>query len=729
MEQQEVQVAPELYGGNQVNNDIESEFKVESRKPSSIYLHKNEPRISEVPGFIRPDTPETVITEYPTNPDLSLYCEKCQLHIALHQLKEHRFLHKALQALRYKGTNKPETLDALIKRRRFVLKQMRKGTTSEKPLDSTEVQRLNEAYEYMKSLIENTYEQNRRIYERINTDVEGVGLNCSPACVLGLGMCSSQNERFKCEMEDTRVFQDYFGNDRNKSFFGVYDGHNGYFAAEVASNELHHILLKEMSRFDPMTSCTCAVNMIRNSVMSDYDMNRPSTRNSERVKLHDVSANMIHQILHTCEENMDNLNEVEMSLEQIEKYQRKHKTPEKDPFSEKMQSAFYKSYAVVDHLLTYGMDEHSRVRWSGCSGLSVVIQNTAKTESLDDQEDDRGTNYDDTDSVSSGHPAPKEMGVIHLANAGNVRVVLVRDNKPYRMSRDHTPYSPKEKARVIKAGGYISESEKDLKVNGILSATRGLGNHGDPKLKKCIPCEPYTRSIPIDQYAQFLILATKGVWEVFTDEEAAILLYQMLPNNRLSPSPSKISNSLQALLAEYNSQLSQTLRPESGTSQGLASAASYYSVGPHHSAQPGGEDGKENVNNENDSEMKQTAPTGGNMKHRPDTGKSVASHVSFAKEDRVMSPNADLKTEVGSQVLDIYDEGGDSGNEGDIETSTDYLSFGGMLSRASEYPLTREVIQREFAKAMSEKLVQAALLAGAKDNITVMVILLPGCGL
>ena len=43
--------------------------------------------------------------------------------------------------------------------------------------------------------------------------------------------------------------------------------------------------------------------------------------------------------------------------------------------------------------------------------------------------------------------------------------------------------------------------------------------------------------------------------------------------------------------------------------------------------------------------------------------------------------------------------------------------------------ITKEEIQRDYARALSERLTQAALLAGAKDNITVMVILLPGCGL
>ena len=44
-------------------------------------------------------------------------------------------------------------------------------------------------------------------------------------------------------------------------------------------------------------------------------------------------------------------------------------------------------------------------------------------------------------------------------------------------------------------------------------------------------------------------------------------------------------------------------------------------------------------------------------------------------------------------------------------------------------PISREEVQREFARAMAERLVQAALLAGAKDNITATVVLLPGCGL
>ena len=43
--------------------------------------------------------------------------------------------------------------------------------------------------------------------------------------------------------------------------------------------------------------------------------------------------------------------------------------------------------------------------------------------------------------------------------------------------------------------------------------------------------------------------------------------------------------------------------------------------------------------------------------------------------------------------------------------------------------VTVEEVRSEVAQVMAETLTQAALLAGAKDNITVMVLLLPGAGL
>ena len=37
-------------------------------------------------------------------------------------------------------------------------------------------------------------------------------------------------------------------------------------------------------------------------------------------------------------------------------------------------------------------------------------------------------------------------------SSGNVQAVLVRGNRPYILTKDHTPYNKKEKNRVLKDG-------------------------------------------------------------------------------------------------------------------------------------------------------------------------------------------------------------------------------------------------------------------------------------
>ena len=91
---------------------------------------------------------------------------------------------------------------------------------------------------------------------------------------------------------------------------------------------------------------------------------------------------------------------------------------------------------------------------------------------------------------------------------------------------------------------------------------------------------------------------------------------------------------------------------------------------------------------------------------------------------------ADMKTEVGSNHEGEWDYGvgEDSGNEADLDTEGVSFIQDPSLILETSAP-TKEEIQRQYAKGMAERLCQAALLAGAKDNITVMIVLFPGCGL
>ncbi|XP_023931873.1 protein phosphatase 2C-like domain-containing protein 1 [Lingula anatina] len=638
---------------------------------------------------VRATTPETELSEYPEKPDITMMCDKCKIFVDLRDLKDHRAYHNSLETMRYFGDDYPEDLQALVQRRILLLRELRSEYDDGLPPDAKMVQTINSAFELLKSDLEDTYTASRQMEEKMEITSEGLGLNCRPKCVLAMGMCSDRNERWKNSMEDCRVFQDSFGEDDNKSYFAIYDGHGGAYAAEMAASELQYYLLKEMQNFDPN------VQFDHIFTMDELDEKGSSNGHSYRGKSGGLSG----------------------------RKSRGHSEAKKkkDPYSENMSSAFIEAYYQTDHYLSFGKDEQSRVRWSGCSALTVLLQNTCPEEYV--LPDTR-----DQPEVSKPEP-PKQLGLLHLAHAGNVQAILVRDNRAYRLTRNHTPTNDKERARVIKEGGYISESDKNKLVNGILLATRGLGNHGDVKLKKCVPCEPFTTTVPIDQYAQFLILASHGIWEVFSENEAAALLVQLLPSNQI-PAPSVVSTSVNLLLAEYNARGQSNMEDiDASIYTPMSKAYDQRNKSQQSNMRKLSFNDEINIDSVSVTSKKSAGKT--NVMNKQAQSPILEQHEENNKPlaENHLKPNYDpddMRTEIGSNTG--YESGHESGEEGDVESMTDLLSMPGQSGRSS-FALTREDIQRDFAKVMSERLVHAALLAGAKDNITAMVILFPGCGL
>ncbi|WAR11469.1 PP2D1-like protein [Mya arenaria] len=697
----------------------------------------------------RTDTPETMLTEYPFRPapDISIICEKCKSFIPLTALKEHRSFHQALTLLRY-GSDEPKNSDLLLKRRNFVMRKIKSAATKDKPVTPQQIQEINDAYEYLKSLLDGNFEEMRQVREDVNAGVGGVALNCSPDCVHAVGIAASANERWKSYMEDTRIFQDCFGEDKHKCFLGLYDGYHGRFAAEMAASELHKLLLSEMIKFDPRTKSVMGSNVLGEPDISHYKFERPDTKQSERAVLYDESVSIIQNIINICESKYNEMiKRLDSDPENLDKLKEepsnegKKKKRQKTPFEQKMENSFARAYYYLDILLSYGKDENSRIRWSGCSAATCVIQDLTEEEALET----------DRESVVSERAATGQLD------------------------------PPKTVMSMV--WGTLTESNKDCCVNGVLLTTRGLGNHGDLPLKKCVLVEPHTGSAPIDQYAQFLILATRG----------------LLPNNQI-PAPNRVSSTLNSLfdhMAPSNS--SQDLpssrrvsfssrentpnggRKSTEAQQGRQRSATLESVaeslkedGSVKSSQgstkgQGQEKGQESDNSQgqssktavegqrsSDENDKEKAAEGQGQlsdSQRSESQRSKASTPGEGKQSESSSqiqnqstpsssqPNSsdkstkpkknyreqDMQTEVGSHQGDESD----SGNEADVESYLDNVSFPGSISRISLFdgPPSREQIQRNHAQYMAQHLVQAALLAGAKDNVTVMIVLLPGSGL
>lgn len=61
---------------------------------------------------------------------------------------------------------------------------------------------------------------------------------------------------------------------------------------------------------------------------------------------------------------------------------------------------------------------------------------------------------------------------LYVANAGDSRSVLCTGGKAKEMSKDHKPDDEKERERIIKAGGYVT----DGRINGNLNLSRAIGD-------------------------------------------------------------------------------------------------------------------------------------------------------------------------------------------------------------------------------------------------------------
>ncbi|PRQ28001.1 putative protein-serine/threonine phosphatase [Rosa chinensis] len=108
---------------------------------------------------------------------------------------------------------------------------------------------------------------------------------------------------------------------------------------------------------------------------------------------------------------------------------------------------------------------------------------------------------------------------IIVANCGDSRAVLCRGKEPMALSVDHKPNREDEYARIEAAGGKVIQWNGH-RVFGVLAMSRSIG---DRYLKPWIIPDPEVMFIPRTKDDECLILASDGLWDVMTNEEACDL--------------------------------------------------------------------------------------------------------------------------------------------------------------------------------------------------------------
>ncbi|RIA93841.1 hypothetical protein C1645_690376 [Glomus cerebriforme] len=115
---------------------------------------------------------------------------------------------------------------------------------------------------------------------------------------------------------------------------------------------------------------------------------------------------------------------------------------------------------------------------------------------------------DDNKSGASGLVVYISGTILYVANVGDTRAVIGRNNgNAHEIASNHSKISPSEIERVREAGGFISH---DGLVNDEVNVSRSFGHF---HLTPVINANPSIEKIHLSEQDEFIILATRGLWD------------------------------------------------------------------------------------------------------------------------------------------------------------------------------------------------------------------------
>ncbi|KAE8698452.1 putative protein phosphatase 2C 59 [Hibiscus syriacus] len=131
----------------------------------------------------------------------------------------------------------------------------------------------------------------------------------------------------------------------------------------------------------------------------------------------------------------------------------------------------------------------------------------------------KSENNQNRDAGSTASTAILVGNRLLVANVGDSRAVICIGGNAIAVSRDHKPDQTDERQRIEDAGGFVMWAGT-WRVGGVL-AVRAFG---DRLLKQYVVADPDIQEEKIDNSLEFLILASDGLWDVVSNEEAVAMI-------------------------------------------------------------------------------------------------------------------------------------------------------------------------------------------------------------
>lgn len=103
-----------------------------------------------------------------------------------------------------------------------------------------------------------------------------------------------------------------------------------------------------------------------------------------------------------------------------------------------------------------------------------------------------------------------------VAHVGDSRAIMSDSGYAVPLTEDHKPNRPDERERIEGIGGTVIHAGT-WRVGGVLAVSRGFGNR---YMKTYIVAKPQIREDILHDNSQCLIIASDGVWDLVSNEEA-----------------------------------------------------------------------------------------------------------------------------------------------------------------------------------------------------------------
>jgi len=125
------------------------------------------------------------------------------------------------------------------------------------------------------------------------------------------------------------------------------------------------------------------------------------------------------------------------------------------------------------------------------------------------------------------------QGKLYISNIGDSTAFIVRRNQSMQVTVDHTPKREDEFKRIEKLGGVVLPVGRSMRVEGVLSVSRAIG---DIKYKKFVTSDPDISEFQLRDDDEYLLLASDGVSKMLETAR----LHEAIFNNKENKSVEQI---------------------------------------------------------------------------------------------------------------------------------------------------------------------------------------------